>query len=57
MSERAVNYHLDAHDTGVLYSTMSKAISSVRCEESLDNAAWREEADQDMQRKRGKSKV
>lgn len=52
--ERAVNYHQDAHGTGVLYSTMSKAISSVRCEESLDNASWREEADQDIKRKRGK---
>ena len=51
--ERAVNYHQDVQGTGILYSTMSKAISSVRCEESLDNAAWREEADQDMQRKRG----
>ena len=51
--ERAMNYHQDAHGTGVLYSTMSKAISSVRCEESLDNAAWREEADQDIKRKRG----
>ena len=52
--ERAVNYHQDAHGTGVLYSTMSKAISSMRCEESLDNASWREEADQDIKRKRGK---
>ena len=51
--ERAVNYHQDVQGTGILYSTMSKAISSVRCEESLDNAAWREEADQDMQRNRG----
>ena len=52
--ERAVNYHQDVQGTGILYSTMSKAISSVRCEESLDNAAWREEADQDIKRKRGK---
>jgi len=52
--ERAVNYHQDAKGTDVMYCAMSKAISAMRCDESLDNGGWREEADTDMKRRRGK---
>ena len=52
--ERAVNYHQDAKGTGVMYCAMSNAISAMRCDESLDEGMWRNEADKDMERRRGK---
>lgn len=52
--ERAVNYHQDAKGTDVMYCAMSKAISAMRCDESLDEGNWRKEADTDMARRRGK---
>ncbi len=50
--ERAVNYHQDKDGMAVMGCAMSAAIRAVRCEESLDEGAWRMEADKDMARKR-----
>jgi len=49
--ERAVNYNQDAMGTGIMYSAMAKAISTVRADECLDQASWRDDVDLDMKRK------
>ena len=50
--DRAVNYHADSKGTGILYETVSCAVSSVRKRESL-GSAWSAKIDEDY-KKRGK---
>ena len=49
--DRAVNYNADGVGTQLLYESVSRAVSSVRCSAPL-TANWREELDEDY-RKRG----
>ena len=45
--ERAANYRQDREGMRTSYASMSDAISSVRCAESLDSGAWRKNLDKD----------
>lgn len=50
--DRAVNYNADSKGTGIVYASVSSAVSSVRKSEMLD-ASWSAKIDEDY-KKRGK---
>ncbi len=48
--DRAANYRADARGTGRMFDAMSKAVCSLRCEETL-GADWAAELEEDAKRK------
>ena len=52
-ADRAANYHADHQGTGVIYETVSEAITQVRCCSAPLSADWKQRVDEDY-KKRGK---
>ena len=51
--DHAANYHADSQGTGVIYETVSEAITQVRCCAAPLSADWKRQVDEDY-KKRGK---
>lgn len=51
--DRAVNYNADSEGTQILYSSVSKAVCSVRAKKGIDEC-WAEEIDSDYRRRNKK---
>ena len=52
--DRAANYHADSKGTGVVYESVSNAISEARCCEAPLGNNWRKNIDQDYNSRSGK---
>ena len=51
--DRAVNYHCDSKGTQLNYETLSRAVSTVRCNTPLD-AHWKDAIEQDFKSRKAK---